>query len=83
MKKRCEKRKPVPLLLGPLDSYGERLLFKPWKTPEELLERPTEEDKEKMKKNRLELFPMGIFPEGEGSSRRGDQLVSCLEGRDP
>ena len=72
MKKRTEKTKPVPLLLrsNTLDSYGERMLFQPWRNAEELLQPQSEEDKEKQKQNRLELFPMAIFPGGEEGSRR-------------
>ena len=44
------------------------MLFQPWRSVDELLRRQCEEDKEKQKQNRLELFPMAIFP-------RGDQVL--------
>ena len=68
MKKRCESTKPVPLLLrsNTLDRYGERMLFQPWMNDDELLQPQSEEDKEKQRQNRLELFPMAIFPGLEG-----------------
>ena len=72
MKKRCETVKPVPLLLrsNTLDRYGERMLFQPWRNDDELLQPQSEEDKEKQRQNRLELFPMAIFPGVEDGSRR-------------
>ena len=72
MKRRSEKSKPVPLLLrsNTLDSYGERMLFQPWRSVEELHQKQTEEDKERQKQNRLQLFPMAIFPVDEEGSRR-------------
>ena len=75
MKKRSEKSKPVPLLLrsNTLDSYGERLLFQPWRSAEELHQKQTEEDKERQKQNRLQLFPMAIFP-GDEERSRGETL---------
>ena len=75
MKKRSEHTKPVPLLLrsSTLDSYGERMLFQPWRDAGELLQRQSEENKEKQKQNRLELFPMAIFPGGEEYSRRRNE----------
>ena len=70
MKKRRDKNRPVPLFFksNTLDSFGERMLFQPWRSVDELLRRQSEEDKEKQKQNRLELFPMAIFP-------RGDQVL--------
>ena len=64
MKKRKGLSRPVPLFLNSnsLDSFGERLLFFPWSSLEELNQRLSEEDKEKMTKNRLQLFPLAIFP---------------------
>ena len=56
-----------------LDCFGERMLFQPWRSVEELhhYEKVSEEEKEKQRQNRLELFPMGIFSRGqEDSSRR-------------
>ena len=81
MKKRSEKSKPVPLLLrsNTLDSYGERMLFQPWRNVGELHQRQSEEEKEKQKQNLLELFPMAIFLAGEESSRSEEQ-ESCLSG---
>ena len=68
MKKRCDKNKPVPLLLrsNTLDSYGERMLFQPWRNVGELLQIQSEEEKEKQTQIRLELFPMAIFPGSGG-----------------
>ena len=83
MKKRLERQKPVPLLLRSniLDSYGERMLFHPWRNVDELHQRQSEEEKEKQKQNRLELFPMGIFPGGEeGTRRRSEDQESDLAG---
>ena len=67
MKMRSKKSRPVLLLLQSkiLNSYGERMLFQPWRKVEELTERQSEEEKEKQKENCLELFPMAIFPGGE------------------
>ena len=64
MKRRSVKSMPVPLLLrnNTLDSYGERMLFQPWRTVEELVQNQEEEDKEQQKQNRLKIFPMSIFP---------------------
>ena len=66
MKKRTEKKAPVPVLLpsNTLDSYGERMMFKPWQVLDELLEQDTEEEQAQLKEIRLALFPMGIFPKG-------------------
>ena len=83
MKKRCETAKPVPLLLrsNTLYRYGERMLFQPWRSAEELLQPQSEEDKVKQKQNRLELFPMAIFPCGEeGIRRRSEEQESDLSG---
>ena len=82
MKKRCDKNKLVPLLLrsNTLDSYGERMLFQPWRNAEELLQQQSDEDKEKQKQNRLELFPMAIFPGGEEGRRRREDQESDLVG---
>ena len=79
MKKRSEQSKPVPLLLSSntLDRYGERMLFQPWRNAEELLQPQSEEDKMRQRQNRLELFPMAIFPGGEeGSRRRSEEQES-------
>ena len=64
MKKRIGKSKPVPLFLPAhtLDNFGERLLFLPWSSSEELHRRLSEEEKAKIKQNRLQLFPMADFP---------------------
>ena len=64
MKRRLDKSRPVPLLLqyNTLDSYGERMLFLPWRNFEELIEGQEEEDKEQQRQNRLKIFPMSIFP---------------------
>ena len=64
MKRRSNKSKLVPLLLqcNTLDNYGERMLFQPWRSFEELVEGQEEEDKEQQKQNRLKIFPMSIFP---------------------
>ena len=69
LKKRSQESRPVPLLLGSnsLDSYGERLLFQPWRQLEELSEESTEDQKYVQKQNRLALFPMSIFPMCENS----------------
>ena len=79
MKKRNEKNKPVPLFLrsNTVDGYAERMLFQPWRNVHELLQPQSEEDKEKQRQNRLELFPMAIFPRGEeGSGRRNEERQS-------
>ena len=66
MKRRPEKSRPVPLLLNSniLDAYGERMMFQPWRSLEELKEQEdqSEEDLEQRRQNRLALFPMSIFP---------------------
>ena len=83
MKKRTETSDPVPLFLrtNTLDSYGKRMLFQPWRNVEELHHTQTEDDKEKQKLNRLELFPMAIFPgDEEGSRRRSEEQESDLSG---
>ena len=61
---RGDKAKPVPILLhtNTLDDYGERILFKPWRSKEELLNEASEEEKSRCKQIRLQLFPMGVFP---------------------
>ena len=61
MKKRKTQSKPVPLILS-LDSFGERLLFLPWSSLDELHQRLSEDDEKKLNENRLQLFPMAIFP---------------------
>ena len=67
MKKRVEGSKVVPLLLPSqsLDSYGERMLFQPWRSHEDFVQEITEEDKSLQRQNRLALFPMGVFPRDE------------------
>ena len=64
MKKRSDTSNAVPLLLNynALDSYGERMMFQPWRTLQELVEDQSEEDKEMQKQNCLQLFPMSVFP---------------------
>ena len=64
MKKRTGKSKPVPLFLpgNSLDNFGARLLFLPWRSSEELHQRLSEEERVKIKQNRLQLFPMAEFP---------------------
>ena len=66
MKKRTRADKPraVPLLMhqNTLDDYGERKLFKPWRSKEELLNELSEEDKFRCRQVRLQLFPLGVFP---------------------
>ena len=66
MKKRtrADKLMAVPLLMphNTLGNYGERILFKPWRSKEELLNELSEEDKLRCKQVRLQLFPMGVFP---------------------
>ena len=64
MKKRTGKSKPVPLFLpgNSLDNFGARLLFLPWRSSEELHQRLSEEERAKIKQNRLQLFPMAEFP---------------------
>ena len=66
MKMRVEKNLPVPILLpsNTIDNYGERMLFRPWRTLEELLEVQTDEEEQQLKENRLALFPMSKFPNG-------------------
>ena len=63
MKKRSEKNLPVPLLSpsNTLDKFGERMLFRPWRTLEELLHEDTEEEQRQLMENRLALFPMSQF----------------------
>ena len=64
MKKRSDISKAVPLLLNydAIDGCGERMMFQPWTTFQELHENQSIEDKKKQQENRLELFPLGIFP---------------------
>ena len=64
MKKRSEESKPIPVLLqcNTLNSYGERMLFQPWRSFEELVEDQNDEDKATQQQNRLKLFPLSIFP---------------------
>ena len=66
MKKRTrdDKNKPVPILMpnNTLDDYGERILFKPWRSKEELLNGISEAEKSRCRQIRLQLFPMGVFP---------------------
>ena len=85
MKRRRDKNRPVPIFLksNTLDSYGERMLFQPWRSVDELLGRQSEEDKEKQKQIRLELFPMAMFPESHGGvGRRREDLESSVTGPD-
>ena len=85
MKRRRDKNRPVPIFLksNTLDSYGERMLFLPWRSVDELLGRQSEEDKEKQKQIRLELFPMAMFPESDGGGgRRMEDLESSVTGPD-
>ena len=67
MKKRSERSRPVPVLQhhNTLNSYGERLLFRPWRSLEELAEEQSDQDKEIQQQNRLQMFPMGIFPKDQ------------------
>ena len=64
MKKRGEKDLPIPLLSpsNTLDRYGERMLFRPWRTLEELLVDNSEEEDQQLKETCLALFPMSTFP---------------------
>ena len=66
MKKRtrAEKDKPVPLLLhnNALSDYGERILFKPWRSKEQLLNEISDVEKSRCRQIRLQLFPLGVFP---------------------
>ena len=64
MKKRGEKDLPIPLLSpsNTLDKYGERMLFRPWRTLEELLVDNSEEEDQQLKETCLALFPMSTFP---------------------
>ena len=67
MKKRSDSSEAVPLLLNQnaIDSYGERMMFQPWGAIQELDEDQSIEDKRKQKENRLNLFPLSIFPKCE------------------
>ena len=64
LKKRIGKSKPVPLLLSSnyLDSYGERLLFGAWRSLDDVHVNQSDADKERLRRNRLELFPYAVFP---------------------
>ena len=64
MKKRGEKDLPIPLLSpsNTLDKFGERMLFRPWRTLEELLVDNSEEEDQQLKETCLALFPMSTFP---------------------
>ena len=64
LKKRIGKSKPVPLLLSSnyLDSYGERLLFGAWRSLDDVHVKQSDADKERLRRNRLELFPYAVFP---------------------
>ena len=64
MKKRSEKPKPVPLLMrnNSLDSYGERLLFGTWRSLGDLHQPQSEAERERLRQNRLKLFPFAVFP---------------------
>ena len=64
MNKRKGQSKPVPMFLkqNTLDNLGERLLFLPWSNLDELHQRLSEDEEEKLKQNRLQLFPTAIFP---------------------
>ena len=64
MKRRSEKKRPIPLLLksNTLDIYGERLMFQPWRSLDDLLQEDSEEEAIQRKQNRLSLFPMSVFP---------------------
>ena len=67
MKKRSERSRPVPVLqhYNTLSSYGERMLFQPWRSFEELAEGQSDQDKEIQQQNRLLMFPMSIFPKDQ------------------
>ena len=64
MKKRSDRSNAILLLLNynALDSYGERMMFQPWRTLQELVDDQSFEDKQMQRYNSLQLFPMGIFP---------------------
>ena len=64
MKKRSDGSHLVPLLRPShcLDIYGERLLFKPWRSTEELIHDSSEEERAQLRLNRLNLFPLSVFP---------------------
>ena len=64
MKKRSDGSHLVPLLRPShcLDTYGERLLFKPWRSNEDLIHESSEEEKAQLRLNRLDLFPLSVFP---------------------
>ena len=64
MNKRKGQSKPVPMFLrhNTLDNFGERLLFLPWSSLDVLHQRLSEDEEEKLKQNRLQLFPTAIFP---------------------
>ena len=63
LKKRSDQSRPVPLLLGSssLDSYGDRMLFRPWRQLDELSAEATEAEKLLQSQVRLALFPTNTF----------------------
>ena len=81
MKKRSDKSRPVPLLLrtNMLDSFGERMLFQPWRNVNELVQGQSEKDKEEQQRNRLQLFPMAIFPGDEDVDGRRSRRETLSE----
>ena len=64
MKKRSDGSYLVPLLQPShcLDNYGERLLFKPWRSVDELTHESSEEERAQLRQNQLDLFPLSVFP---------------------
>ena len=64
MKKREDGSRLVPLLQPShsLDDYGERMLFQPWRSVEELTQVSSGEQKIQQRQNCLALFPLGVFP---------------------
>ena len=64
MKKRVDSSRTVPLLLfsNSIDSYEDRILFKPWRNLEDVELEGSEEETVEQRQNRLSLFPMGVFP---------------------
>ena len=64
MKKRSDGSHLLPLLQPSqcVDNYGERLLFKPWRSVNELIQESSEEEKAQLRQDRLDLFPMSVFP---------------------
>ena len=69
MKKRNESSKPVPLLLfsNSVDSYEDRILFKPWRNLEDVTAEGSEEESAQQRQNQLALFPMSVFPSSCGT----------------